>query len=126
MDYNDKGMFLSQSAYAKEILQRAGMQDCKPITTPVDIKSKLSQEGGDKITDSTLYRSLAGALQYLTLTRPDIQYAVHQLCLFMHDPLVTHLTALKRVLRYLQGTLSHGLQLHKSSSNVPTAYTDAD
>ncbi|XP_013594781.1 PREDICTED: uncharacterized mitochondrial protein AtMg00810-like [Brassica oleracea var. oleracea] len=119
-------MFLSQSAYAKEILQRAGMQDCKPITTPVDIKSKLSQEGGDKITDSTLYRSLAGALQYLTLTRPDIQYAVHQLCLFMHDPLVTHLTALKRVLRYLQGTLSHGLQLHKSSSNVPTAYTDAD
>ena len=67
VDYNDKGMLLTQSAYAKEILQRAGMQDCKPISTPVDVKSKLSQEGGDKVDDPTLYRSLDGALQYLTL-----------------------------------------------------------
>lgn len=73
-----------------------------------------------------LHRTLAGALQYLTLTQPDIQYAVHQLCLFMHDPRVNHLNALKRVFGYLQGTQSNGLQLYKSSSNTLTAYTDAD
>lgn len=102
------------------------MQNCKPVTNPVDLKSKLSQEGGDKIDDPNLYHSLASALQYLTLTRPNIQYDLHQLCLFMHDPRVTHLTALKRVLCYLQRTLSHGLQLFKSSSSVLTAYTDVD
>ena len=73
-----------------------------------------------------LYRTLARSLQYLRLTQPDIQYAVHQLCLFMHDPRVNHLNALKRVFGYLQGTQSHGLQLYKSISNTLTAYTDAD
>lgn len=126
IDYNDKGMLLSQSAYAKDILLRASMQDCKPVTTPVDLKAKLSKDSGDKIEDPTLYRSLAGALQYLTLTRPYIQYAVQQLCLFMHDPRVSHLNALKRVLRYLQGTITDGLQLYKSSTNTLNAYTDAD
>ena len=126
VDHKAGGMFLSQSSYAKEILLRANMQDCKPIATPVDLKSKLSATDGDKVDDPTLYRSIAGALQYLTLTRPDIQYAVHQLCLFMHDPRLSHFLAMKRVLQYLQGTLDHGLQLHKSSSMSLTAYTDAD
>lgn len=126
VDYNTKGMMLTQSAYAKEILTRASMENCKPISTPVDLKAKLSSDDGAPIDDPTLYRSLAGALQYLTLTRPDIQYAVQQLCLFMHDPRVPHFQALKRVLRYLQGTLAHGLQLYRSSSSTLTAYTDAD
>lgn len=126
VDYNGDGMLLSQTAYAKDILLRASMQECKPVSTPVDVKSKLSQDSGDKVDDPTLYRSLAGALQYLTLTRPDIQYAVQQLCLFMHDPRTSHLNALKRVLRYLKGTITDGLQLYKSSATTITAYTDAD
>lgn len=121
-----KGMMLTQTAYAKELLARMSMQHCKPVSTPVDLKSKLSQEEGDRIHNPTEYRSIAGALQYLTLTRPDIQYAVHQLCLYMHDPRLPHLNALKRVLRYLKGTLDHGLQLHKSTSMTLTSYTDAD
>lgn len=126
VDYKTDGLFLSQAAYAKDILARAKMNDCKPISTPVDLKSKLSADKGDKIDDPTLYRSIAGALQYLTLTRPDIQYAVHQLCLYMHDPRLQHLLAMKRVLRYLQGTIDHGLRLYKSASKTLTAYTDAD
>lgn len=126
VDYNGDGMLLSQTAYAKDILIRASMQECNPVSTPVDLKSKLSQDSGDKVDDPTLYRSLAGALQYLTLTRPDIQYAVQQLCLFMHDPRASHLNALKRVLRYLKGTITDGLQLYKSSTTTLTAYTDAD
>ncbi|GKB80084.1 ribonuclease H-like domain-containing protein [Tanacetum coccineum] len=72
---NASGMFLSQQKYATEVLDRAGMLNCKPCCTPVDTDSKLSADGAP-ISDSTLYHSLAGALQYLTFTRPDISYAV--------------------------------------------------
>lgn len=124
--YNEKGMFLNQSHYAEEIIKRAGMSNCKPCATPVDMKSKLSADEGKRVSDATEYRSLAGALQYLTFTRPDISYAVQQICLFMHDPRESHLLALKRVIRYLQGTKAMGLQLLKGQSMKLTAYTDAD
>ncbi|GJT73492.1 ribonuclease H-like domain-containing protein, partial [Tanacetum coccineum] len=72
---------------------------CRLQRTPVDTESKLGSDG-DPVSDSTLYRSLAGGLQYLTFTRPDISYVVQQICLHMHDPREPHLAALKRVLRY--------------------------
>ncbi|GJT40738.1 ribonuclease H-like domain-containing protein [Tanacetum coccineum] len=100
---NTSGMFLSQQKYASELLERAGMLTCNPCRTPVDTDSKLSADG-DPVSDPTLYRSLAGALQYLTFTRPDISYAVQQVCLYMHDPREPHFSALKRILR--QVTLS--------------------
>ncbi|GJX13772.1 ribonuclease H-like domain-containing protein, partial [Tanacetum coccineum] len=119
------GMFLSQSKYAEEILERAHMQHCNPCRTPVDTESKLGPDG-DPVFDSTLYRSLASALQYLTFTRPDISYAVQHVCLYMHDPHEPHLAALKRILQYVHGTFDHGLQLHVSTMTQLTAYTDAD
>ncbi|GJR94193.1 ribonuclease H-like domain-containing protein [Tanacetum coccineum] len=119
------GLFLSQSKFAEEILERAHMQNCNPCRTPVDTESKLGSDG-DPVSDPTLYRSLAGALQYLTFTRPDLSYAVQQVCLYMHDPRDPHFTALKRILRYVRGTLDYGLQLHVSSTTQLTAYTDAD
>ncbi|GJS60756.1 ribonuclease H-like domain-containing protein [Tanacetum coccineum] len=76
--HNGSGMFLSQQKYATEVLDRAGMLNCKPCHTHVDTDSKLSADGAP-ISDSTLYRSLAEALQYLTFTRPDISYVVQQL-----------------------------------------------
>ncbi|GJZ49325.1 ribonuclease H-like domain-containing protein [Tanacetum coccineum] len=76
--------------------------------------------------DPTLYRSLACALQYLTFTRPDISYDVQQICLHMHDPRDLYFTALKRILRYVRGTIDHGLQLHVSSTTQLIAYTHAD
>ena len=76
------------------------MTDCKPCSTPVDTQAKLSADLGDPLADPTDYRSLAGALQYLTFTRPDLTYAVQQVCLHMHDPRESHLTILKRLLRY--------------------------
>ena len=69
-DFNKEGLFLSQSVYAQDIIDRANMGTSKPVTTPVDIKSKLSAEEGDKLENPTEYHSLAGALQYLTFTRP--------------------------------------------------------
>ena len=73
----------------------------------------------------TLYRSLAGALQYLSFTRLDISYVVQQVLLFMHDPRVKHMTVLHRILRYIQDTLDHGLQINKSSVSSLLSYTDA-
>jgi hypothetical protein len=120
-----KGMFLSQRQYTLDILERAGMSTCKPCSTPVDLHSKLSAYG-TPVGDATQYRSLAGALQYLTFTRPDIAFAVQQICLYMHDPREPHLADLKRILRYLQGTTTLGLTLRRSPLAELVVYTDAD
>jgi hypothetical protein len=85
-----------------------------------------SAEAGPPVADPTAYRSLAGALQYLTFTRPDITYAVQQICLHMHDPRETHLVAAKRILRYLQGTLHLGLIIPRAAPSQLVVYTDAD
>nr|GEX80501.1 copia protein [Tanacetum cinerariifolium] len=119
-------LFLSQSKYARKILDRAGMSSCKLSHTPVDTKGKLSSEGGDLYSDPTYFQSLAGALQYLTFTRPGISYAVQQIYLHMHAPLEGHMAALKRILCYIQGTLQFGLHITKSSTNSLVSYTDTD
>lgn len=122
----DGGLFLSQRQYILDILARANMSDCKPCSTPVDTNAKLASDAGPPVADPTHYRGLAGALQYLTFTRPDIAYAVQQVCLHMHDPREPHYALVKRILRYLKGTLEFGLQLHRTSIGALVAYSDAD
>jgi hypothetical protein len=124
VERRSQGLFLHQRQYTVDILERVGMVECKPCATPVDTQGKLSATG-PPVTDPTGYRSLAGALQYLLFARPDIAYAVQQVCLHMHDPREPHLTALKRILRYLRGTLDFGL-LRLSSATELRVYTDAD
>uniref|UniRef100_A0A1J3FNB4 Putative mitochondrial protein n=1 Tax=Noccaea caerulescens TaxID=107243 RepID=A0A1J3FNB4_NOCCA len=119
-------LFLDQRNYAADILHRANMSNCKPCNTPVDTSAKLQADVGQPVEDATLYRSLAGALQYLTFTRPDIAYAVQQICLFMHAPREPHFNALKRILRYIKGTITQGLHITPSNTTTLTAYTDAD
>ncbi|GJZ69140.1 ribonuclease H-like domain-containing protein, partial [Tanacetum coccineum] len=118
------GMFLSQSKYATKILKRANMLKCNPCKTLVDTEKKLGPDG-PLVTDPTLYRSLAGALQYLTFTRQELSYDIQQLCLYMHDPREPHIAALKRVLCYIRGTPDPGLQLYQSSTSQLISYTDA-
>ncbi|GJX00395.1 ribonuclease H-like domain-containing protein, partial [Tanacetum coccineum] len=115
----------SHTKYAREVLERAGMMNCNPCKTPADIDSKLGTDG-DLVSDPSLYRSLVGSLQYLTFTRPDLSYAVQQVCLYMHDPREPHLSVMKRILRYVRGTLDHGLQLYISPTSQLIAYSDAD
>ncbi|CAM8975505.1 unnamed protein product [Rhodiola kirilowii] len=119
------GFFLSQRQYIIDLLARSGMTNCNPCNTPVDTSSKLSSFG-TPVSNVTDYRSIVGALQYLTFTRPDITYAVQQACLHMHDPREPHANLLKRILRYLKGTIDHGLELHRTSPTSLIAYTDAD
>uniref|UniRef100_A0A2N9EVL6 Integrase catalytic domain-containing protein n=1 Tax=Fagus sylvatica TaxID=28930 RepID=A0A2N9EVL6_FAGSY len=119
------GLHLSQSKYILELLNRARMVGAKPSSTPTASGSKLSQHAGTPLPDGTEYRQIIGALQYCTLTRPDIAFSVNQLCQFMHSPTSAHWTAAKRVLRYLKGTIEHGLSFSHSSLQL-TAFCDSD
>jgi hypothetical protein len=87
------------------------MVDYKPVSTPVDTQVKVFVESRTPVADPTHFRSLAGALQYLTFTSPDITYAIQQICLHMPDPREPHLIAMKPILHYLRGTLDFGLLL---------------
>ena len=120
------GLFFSQRQYALDLLQRYGMSDCHSTTISVDCKSKLSASDGPPVADPSKYRSIAGALQYLTLTRPDLAYVVQQVCLLMHNPREPHLALVKRILRYVKGTLSSGLQIGVGAVDSLTAYSNAD
>ncbi|MCI14971.1 retrovirus-related Pol polyprotein from transposon TNT 1-94, partial [Trifolium medium] len=105
------------------------MENSNPIGSPMVSSCRLSKHGTDILSDPTLYRSTMGALQYATLTRPDIAFSVNKVCQFMAQPLESHWKAVKRILRYLKGTLSHGLLLAPSSTTLPIslrAYSDAD
>lgn len=123
---SSRGFLLHQGQYAEELLQRAGMTDCRPAPTPVDTKAKVSATDGALADDASSYRSIAGALQYLTLTQPDITYAVQQVCLHMHAPRQPHWAMVKRILLYVRGTTSHGLCITASSPSELVVYTDAD
>jgi hypothetical protein len=105
------------------------MENCKPIGSPMANSCRLSKHGTDVMSDPSQYRSIVGALQYATLTRPDIAFSVNKVCQFMANPLESHWRAVKRILRYLKGTASHGLLLKPSPSSPPfslRAYSDAD
>jgi hypothetical protein len=101
------------------------MSDCQSCQTTADTGAKLSSFG-DPVLDPSLYCSITGALQYVTQTRPDISYSIQQACLSMHEPRTPHLAHVKRILRYLKGTLDHGLLINSSSPTSLTVYSDVD
>jgi hypothetical protein len=101
------------------------MIGAKPYSTATASGSKSSLHDGTALPHATEYRQIVGALQYYTLTRPDIAFSVNQLCQFLHSPTSTHWTAAKRVLRYLKGTITHGLFFSKGSLSLQ-AFCDSD
>jgi hypothetical protein len=119
------GLHLCQTKYITELLHKTNMSGAKPSKSPCTSGSKLSRLDGEALTDPTSYRQVVGALQYCTLTRPEIAYSVNQLCQHMHAPSSTHWIAAKRVLRYLQGTTNHGLYYTKSPLQL-NAFCDSD
>ncbi|XP_020703286.2 uncharacterized protein LOC110114674 [Dendrobium catenatum] len=123
--YTNHGMHLSQYAYATDLLRKAAMSDCKPVSTPLPTKFFQSVQPDCPYDRPDHYRQITGALQYLTLTRPDLLYAVNFLCQHMHAPMQSHYLLLKRVLRYVKGTLTLGLPIHSSTLEL-TGYADSD
>lgn len=105
--------------YAKEILSEAGMANDNPMPTPLPTRLDAAYRDTELFPDPTYFRSIAGKLQYLTLTRPDIQFAVNFVCKRMLSPTMTDFSLLKRILRYLRGTSTFGLHLFKDNSLSP-------
>jgi histone deacetylase 1/2 len=114
--------------YSLDLMQQAGMLKCKTTTTPMLTTDKITVVDGELLSpeDATEYRSIVGGLQYLTITRPDISFAVNRVCQYLHAPHDTHWSAVKRILRYIRLTVSHGLHLRPNSSGVLSAYSDVD
>lgn len=122
-------LLLSQTKYLKDLLVKANMASTKSINSPMASSTKLSKVGSTSVTNPTQFRSIVGALQYATITRPEISFAVNKVCQFLSNPLEDHWKAVKRILKYLQGTLNHGLLLEPASSTAPitiTGFCDAD
>jgi histone deacetylase 1/2 len=122
-------LFLSQTKYIRDLLTKTNMHEAKSMPTPMVGNLKLSKAGSDYLQDPTMYRSVVGALQYATITRPEISFSVNKACQFLSQPLESHWTAVKRILRYLRGTLHYGLQLHPAPVPKPLsliAFSDAD
>jgi hypothetical protein len=120
------GLFLNQHRYMRDLLEKFNMATAKPTTTPLCSTTPLILNDGSAAADAKQFRSIVGALQYVTLTRPDLSFSINKLSQFMHQPTATHLQQLKRTLRYLKNTLNHGLQLIKPQHLKLAAFSDAD
>ncbi|GJZ61809.1 retrovirus-related pol polyprotein from transposon TNT 1-94, partial [Tanacetum coccineum] len=121
-----RGIFLNQSKYASEIIKKYDLLTSDSVDTPMVEKSKLDKDLQGKPVDATLYRCMIGSLMYLTSSRPDLIYAVCLCARYQAKPTEKHLNAVKRIFRYLKGTVNMGLRYSKDTGMSLTAYVDAD
>jgi hypothetical protein len=127
IDCSENGMFLSQQVYIRQMLKKFGMEECKPVKTPMVLKPANESEEKDEDIPEKPYRELVGSLMFLMLnTRPDISTAVNYYSRFQSEPKHSHWIGLKRILRYLQGTASHGLFYPRGECPALTCYADSD
>ncbi|KAD4981945.1 hypothetical protein E3N88_18616 [Mikania micrantha] len=120
------GLLLSQDRHIQDVLTHFHMEGAKDVTTPLSTTKPLILHDPLPPVNATLYRLLVGSLQYLAFTHPDISFAINKLSQFMHAPSQAHLQALKHVLRYLKGTIHHGLFLNRHSPLTLSAFSDSD
>ena len=123
---NSAGISVCQRKFVLDLLTETGYLDCKPASTPMDNKAKLSLNSGTPLSDSYSYRKLVGRLLYLTTTRPDIAFATQQLSQFLAAPTDVHLKGAHRVLRYLKSTPSKGLFFPSTSNFSLKGFSDSD
>ncbi|XP_070682523.1 uncharacterized protein [Malus domestica] len=127
IQYRDDGsLFISHTKYAKDVLHKVAMDNCKSTSIPSKPHTQILAGEGTALSDPSHYRSIVGALQYLTFTRLDIAHLVNMICQFMAQPTDLYMFLVKRILRYIQGTIGYGLQYTKSKEFNITAYSDSD
>nr|GEV32649.1 hypothetical protein [Tanacetum cinerariifolium] len=121
-----RGIFINQSKNALESLKKYGFESCDPVDTPMVEKSKLDEDKEGKAVDPSHYRGIIGTLLYLTANRPDLQFAICMCAWYQAWPTKKHVHAVKRIFRYLRGTVNRGLWYLKDSSVALIAFADAD
>jgi hypothetical protein len=120
------GIFINQSKYANEILKKFGFYSSEPVDTPMVDRTKLDEDPSGIPVDITKYRSMIGSLMYITASRPDLLFAVCMCARYQSRPTKKHVEAVKRIFRYLQGTVHMGLWYPKDTTMELTTYADAD
>ncbi|KAL8105311.1 hypothetical protein AgCh_029194 [Apium graveolens] len=118
---SDEGIHISQSKYCKEMLKKFEMENAKPISTPMSTSDKLMEDPKGIPVDTKKYRGMIGSLLYITASRPNIQYSVCKCARFQVAPKESHLSAVKRILRYLKGTTDVGFWYPKDPSIPKTS-----
>nr|GEU88107.1 Gag-Pol polyprotein [Tanacetum cinerariifolium] len=121
-----RGIFINQSKYALESLKKCDFESCDLVDTPMVEKSKLDKDKEGKAIDLSHYRGMIGNLLYLTASRPDLQFAICMCARYQARPTEKHLHAIKRIFRYLRGTVNRGLRYLKDSLTALTAIADVD
>eukprot|EP00253_Pinus_taeda_P021851 PITA_21851 len=117
---------LSQAKYARDLLERFRTTDCKPAPTPFLSGVRLEDGGDTRLVDSTFYRQLVGSLLYLTHSRPDLSYVVGVVSRYMQEPHELHWNAAKRILRYVQGTITFEIHYVVGTALNLFGFTDSD
>jgi hypothetical protein len=124
---DENGITVRQRACALKILAATGLKGCNPSQVPMESRLKLSKSSTTPLVDATEYRRIVGALRYLVNTGPDLAYAVGYVSRFMEKPTTEHLLAVKRVLRYIAGTVDYGCCYgRKKGGDVLIGYSDSD
>ncbi|KAK3010923.1 hypothetical protein RJ639_011029 [Escallonia herrerae] len=126
IDRTQKRIFLHQQKYSKELLKKFGMPRCKPISIPIEPNAKICAHVGKDLEDATMYRQLVGSLIYLTLTRPDISYAIGVMSRYMQNPKKSHMDVVRQMLRYVRSTIDYGIFYKKGGDCKLVGYCDAD
>lgn len=119
-------LLLTQRKYTLQLLEKTTMLECNPSSTPVESGPRVSIHTGELLANPSDYRSIVGALQYLTLTRPDIAFAVNYASQFLHAPTSEHMLLVKRILRYLKSSLGSGITIASGDVTTISGYTDSD
>jgi hypothetical protein len=116
-----------QTAYAKCVVELAGLTDCNPALTPMEKRLKLSHDSTMEEVDAMQYRRLVGSFRYLIHTRPDLAFSVGYVSRFMQRSTTEHQQAMKRIIRYVVGTLDHGLYYSRCPGEAHlVGYSDSD
>nr|GEW16990.1 copia protein [Tanacetum cinerariifolium] len=122
----EKGIFFNQSKYIKEMLKKFGLENSKPMKTPMSSNTKLTKDEECESVDSTKYRGMIGSLLYLMASRPDIMFSVCLCARFQEAPKTSHLEAVKRIFQYIKGTMHLGLWYPKGTSIKTILYANSD
>ena len=122
----DSGIYINQAKYAKNLVKRFGLDNAAHARTPMATNAKLTNDPSSESVDVTLYRSMIGYLLYLTTSRPDIAFSVSVCSRFQSNLKVSHLNAVKQIIKYVGGTCDYGLFYSKESNLSLTGFSDSD
>jgi transposase InsO family protein len=126
INQSSAGIFISQEQYLKEMLKRFQMEYSSPVSTPMVVGCKLSKDDISPDVDQRTYRSMIGSLLYITTSRPDIMQVVGMVGRYQSAPKQSHLAVVKRIFKYLKGTMTYGLWYPRNQNLQLTAYSDVD